>query len=219
MKKYLADILTLARFILATILLIMAIFDTNADIGAGLLIFAFAELTDAFDGTLSRKYPFPKGKAPKYRKYAVKYDMWADAFTAFAVALFFTLRVNVVAGLSIAGALAIVALVVELIVYGRIFGHPDDCTPHSLTKRNFPLAKKIVMARRKLYLVYIATIVIWMLYASAWSLATKIILTVLAVAVAIFLWFFLAERRQHISRDAVALEQKLTQNSSRKSSC
>lgn len=140
MKKYLADILTFSRFILAIILIILAIF--GGDIGAGFLIFVLAELTDAFDGTCAAKWPFPKNKVPKYRKYAAKYDMYADALTAMAVILFFTLRVNLTAGLIIFISFGLIALVIEAIVYGRLFGHPDDCTPNSLAKRNFKLAKK-----------------------------------------------------------------------------
>lgn len=213
MKKYLADLLTLTRFILATILLIMAVFDTKANLGAGFLIFVTAELTDAFDGTLATKYPFPKNKVPKYRKYAAKYDMFADALTAFAAALFFTLHVNFAAGLAIIVFYGLLALVVEAIVYGRLFGHPDNCAPHSLAKRNFPLAKKIIMARRTLYLVFIAVIATWTLYASAWPLVAKISITAVAIAISVFLWFFLAQRRHNISRDAVHIEKHLTQKS------
>ena len=208
--RYLADILTLARFILATILILIAIFSPNTDAGTGLLIFVAAELTDAFDGTCAAKWPFPKSKIPKYRKYAAKYDMWADALTAFAVVLFFTLRVNLLAGLIIAASYIALAIVVELIVYGKIFGHPDDCSPHSLTVRNFPLAKKIILARRMLYLFLIALMVTWLLYASSWSLTVKVSLTIIAIFVAVFLWFFLAQRRHNISRDAVDIEKKLS---------
>jgi len=213
MKKYLADILTLLRFILAMALLAMAIFDSQADIGTGFLIFVIAELTDAFDGTFATKYPFPKNKAPKYRKYAAKYDMFADALTALAAALFFTFHVDFAAGLTIIIFYGLLALAVEAIVYGRLFGHPDSCAPSSLIKRNFPLAKKIIMARRALYLVFIAVVATWTLYASAWAPAVKIAITIVAIAVSVFLWFFLAQRRHNISRDAVQIEKSLTKKS------
>lgn len=208
MKKYLADILTLSRFILAIILIILAIF--GGDIGAGFLVFVLAELTDAFDGTCAAKWPFPKNKVPKYRKYAAKYDMYADALTAMAVILFFTLRVNLTAGLIILISFGLIALVIEAIVYGRLFGHPDDCTPNSLTKRNFKLAKKIVLARRMLYVALIALVAFWLLYASAWPLTIKIIITLITLIVGAFLWVFLSQRRHNISRDAVHIEKKLS---------
>lgn len=208
MKKYLADILTFSRFILAIILIILAIF--GGDIGAGFLVFVLAELTDAFDGTCAAKWPFPKNKVPKYRKYAVKYDMYADALTAMAVILFFTLRVNLTVGLIIFIGFGLIALVIEAIVYGRLFGHPDDCTPNSLTKRNFKLAKKIVLARRMLYVALIALVAFWLLYASAWPLTIKIIITLITLIVGAFLWVFLSQRRHNISRDAVHIEKKLS---------
>ena len=208
MKKYLADILTFSRFILAIILIILAIF--GGDIGAGFLVFVLAELTDAFDGTCAAKWPFPKNKVPKYRKYAAKYDMYADALTAMAVILFFTLRVNLTAGLIIFIGFGLIALIIEAIVYGRLFGHPDDCTPNSLAKRNFKLAKKIVLARRMLYVALIALVAFWLLYASAWPLTIKIIITLITLIVGAFLWVFLSQRRHNISRDAVHIEKKLS---------
>ena len=91
MKKYLADILTLTRVVLALILLAGAFL--NMPIFVGLLVFLFAELTDAFDGTCAAKWPFPKNKTPKYRKYSAKFDIFADGLLAFAMMMFFTLRV------------------------------------------------------------------------------------------------------------------------------
>lgn len=208
--RYLADILTLLRFILSTALLLIAIFDGNADAGTGFLLFALAELTDAFDGTCAARWPFPKNKTPKYRKYAAKYDMYADALTVLAGILFFTLRVNFVVGLSIAIGFGVITLIVELIIYGRLFGHPDCCTPNSLIKRNFKLAKKIILARRALYLTIIAVMTFWLLYASSWSLAVKIVITVVTLVIGVFLWFFLSQRRHNISRDAVDIEKKLS---------
>ena len=216
MKHYLADILTFSRFILATALIILAVFARNANVGAGLLLFVAAELTDAFDGTCATRWPFPNDKAPWYRKYAAKYDMLADALTALAVILFFILHVNLIAGLVIVFSYGIFALIIEAIVYGRLFGHPDDAASGSLARRNFPLAKKIILARRAIYLTLIATITLWLLYTTTWPLALKITLTTVAFGVSVFLWFFLAQRRHHISRDATDIESKLSREQSSK---
>ena len=78
--KYLADILTLTRFILGIVLVGLAI--SNGTPEAAFIVFLTAELTDTFDGTCARKWPFPKGKEPKYRKYAAKYDMVSDVLLA-----------------------------------------------------------------------------------------------------------------------------------------
>lgn len=207
--RYLADLLTLIRFLLAVLLLVWA------GIGGApewaFIIFIAGELTDAFDGTLATKYPFPKNKTPKYREYAAKYDMFTDIFLGVAMNIYFLARVNLIAGLIILLGFGALSAVIELIVYGKIMGHPDDCRPGSLARRNFPLAKKIILARRMLYLALIATVAAWTFYASSWSLVIKAIITIIAAAVSLFLWFFLAQRRHHISRDAVKIEQELTQ--------
>lgn len=209
MKKYLADLLTFTRFILSIVLIILSF--ANGSLAAGFLIFVLGELTDAFDGTCATRWPFPKNKAPWYRKYAAKYDMFTDALLAFAMILFFIFRVNFIAGMIILLVYSAIGLSIEYLVYGKLFGHPDDCTKNSLAQRNFNLAKKIILARRMFYLANIALIAAWTLYASEWPLAVKIVITVIALLVSVFLWFFLAQRRHNISRDAVKIEQKLSQ--------
>lgn len=208
MKKYLADLLTFTRFILAIILIVLSF--TSGTLSAGFLIFVFGELTDAFDGTCATKWPFSKNKVPWYRKYAAKYDMFTDGLIIVAMLLFFIMHVNLIAGLVIGLGYGVISTIIEFVVYGKIMGHPDDFKPGSLSEKNFPLAKKIILTRRTVYLALIATVAIWTLYASEWVLVVKIIITVVAALVAIFLWFFLAQRRHNISRDAVKIEQKLS---------
>lgn len=209
MKKYLADLLTLIRFILAIILIVLSF--TGGALSAGFLVFVLGELTDAFDGTCATKWPFPKNKTPWYRKYAAKYDMLTDGLIIAAMLLFFIMRVNLVAGLIIGLGYGTISTIIELIVYGKIMGHPDDFKPGSLSAKNFPLAKKIILTRRMVYLALLATVAIWTLYASEWPLVVKITITVVAALVSVFLWFFLAQRRHNISRDAVNVERKLSQ--------
>lgn len=211
MKKYLADILTFSRIILAISLIVFSFFDFP--IYQAFLVFLIAELTDSFDGTCSRKWPFPAGKEPKYRKYAVKYDMWADALLWFSVMLFLTLRINTVFGLIIMLGTAIICAIIELIIYGRFFGHPNDCTKNSLCAKNFSLAKKIIMARRWFYLSTIIVAVLWMLIVSEFSATAKIIVLSICVMIGLFLWFFLEQRRKNISRDAEELEKKMLKKS------
>ena len=145
MKKYFADLLTFTRIILSITLIVMAF--SYGDIGIGFLVFIIGELTDAFDGTCAAKWPFPKNKIPKYRKYAAKYDMFADILLIVAVMLFFLMRVNLAAGLIIGLSYGILAAIIDLVVYGKIMGHPDDFKPNSLSARNFTLAKKIILVR------------------------------------------------------------------------
>ncbi len=209
MKKYFADLLTFTRIILSITLIVMAF--SYGDIGIGFLVFIIGELTDAFDGTCAAKWPFPKNKIPKYRKYAAKYDMFADILLIVAVMLFFLMRVNLAAGLIIGLSYGILAAIIDLVVYGKIMGHPDDFKPNSLSARNFTLAKKIILVRRKIYIALIALIATWTLYASDFILGVKIAITVVATLISVFLWFFLSQRRHNISRDAVNVEKKLSQ--------
>lgn len=211
--RYLADLLTFTRFIL-TLVLLSLVFTGGAP-EVAFTIFIIAELTDAFDGTLASKYPFPKNKTPKYRQYAAKYDMFTDALLAVVMVIYFIARINLVAGLIIGIGYSLLALTIDLIVYGKIMGHPDDCTKNSLAHRNFPLAKKIILTRRMLYLVLIATIAGWTFYSSNCDFTIKIIVTVIALAVSLFLWFFLAQRRKNISRDAVEIEKDLAKKAKR----
>lgn len=207
MKKYLADILTFTRFILAILLFILAL--TGGDLAAGFFIFVFGELTDAFDGTCATRWPFPKNKAPKYRKYAAKYDMFTDALLAAAMVLFFILRVDLAWGLVILIGYGALAVVVDFVIYGKLMGHPDDFRPGSLMARDFKRAKKIILARRRVYIFLIVLVAAWTFYASSLDTVVKITTTIVAAGIGIFLWFFLKQRRENISRDAVDIEKKL----------
>ena len=104
---------------------------------------------------------------------------------------------------------ALITGVIEIIVYRRFFGHPDNFAKGSLCDRNFPLAKKIVMARRWLYLATIALVILWALYVTSWPSVVKYVIYGVCVLVAVFLWFFLKTRRKNISRDAIEIEEKL----------
>ena len=206
--RYLADLLTSARLVLGIVLLILAFVGSPAE--NAFIIFLVAEFTDAFDGTCARKWPFPKNKTPKYRKYAAQFDMVSDVLLAAAQVLFLTLRVNLVAGLVIIAYYILVCPVVELIVYGKFFGHPDNCTPNSLTKRNFPLAKKIVLTRRYLYTICLGIANAFILFATNWPDPVKYGLFAFGCSIFVFVWFFLRQRRKNISRDAVDIEKELT---------
>ncbi len=206
--RYLADLLTLSRFILASILLVLAFVGSPAE--NAFIIFLTAELTDTFDGTCARKWPFPKNKTPKYRKYAALYDMVSDALLAVAHVLFCTLQVNWIVGLVVIIYYTVICGTIELIVYGKLFGHPDNCTKNSLTKRNFPLAKKLVLARRYLYTICLGIVNAFILFATNWPDPVKYGLFIFGCSIFVFIWFFLRQRRQHVSRDAVEIEKQLS---------
>lgn len=206
--KYLADILTLSRLILAISLMILAF--TGGTPEAAFIVFLTAELTDTFDGTCARKWPFPKDKTPKYRKYAAQFDMISDVLLTFAHVLFMTLRINWILGTIIIAYYLISSVLGDLLVYGKILGHPDNCTKNSLAKRNFPLAKKIILTRRYIYTLCLGVVNAVILFATNWPDPVKYGLFIFGCSIFVFIWFFLRQRRQNISRDAVEIEQKLT---------
>ena len=206
--RYLADILTLSRLIIACVMLILDITGAPAEII--FILFIIAELTDAFDGTCARKWPFPKDKTPRYRKYAAKFDMFADVILCGAQILYVINQINQPLGLAIAIYYVVSSIGGDLLVYGKILGHPDDCTKNSLAKKNFPLAKKIILARRYLYATCLGVVNVVILFATSWPLPVKIGLFVFGCLIYLFVWFFLRQRRHNISRDAVDIEKKLS---------
>ena len=206
--RYLADLLTLTRLILSIILIVISF--TGGTPEQAFVIFLTAELTDTFDGTCARKWPFPKDKTPKYRKYAAQFDMVSDVLLAAGQVLFCTLRVNWPVGLAVILYYTVVCASLELILYGKLFGHPDNCTKNSLTKRNFPLPKKIVLARRYLYTICLGVVNAVILFATNWPDPIKYGLFAFGCSIFVFIWFFLRQRRKNVSRDAVDIEQKLT---------
>lgn len=213
--KYLADILTFSRFILAIVLTVLSF--TGGSPESAFIIFLVAELTDAFDGTCARKWPFPKGKEPKYRKYSAKYDMFSDVLLTSAQVLFLTLRINWIVGLIIIAYYLISSICGDLLVYGKIMGHPDDCKNNSLAKKNFPLAKKIILTRRYLYTICLGVVNAIILFATNWPDIVKYSLFIFGCSIFVFIWFFLRQRRKNISRDAVEIEKELTKKAQKQS--
>lgn len=212
--RYLADILTLSRLIIAIVIFILAL--TGGAPEVVFILFIIAELTDAFDGTCARKWPFPKNKTPKYRKYAAIFDMVADVALAGFQVIFVILQINQPLGLAIIIYELVSSIGGDLLVYGKILGHPDNCTKNSLASRNFPLAKKIILTRRYIYTLCIGFVNAVILFATNWPDPVKYGLFAFGCSIFVFAWFFLRQRRQNISRDAVDIEKKLTQKSQHK---
>ncbi len=211
--RYLADLLTLSRLILGLVLLGMSF--SGGPASSAFIVFLVAELTDAFDGTCARKWPFPKGKEPWYRKYAARYDMFADVLLAGAQTLYLLFQVDVAIGMAVVGFYALCALT-ELIIYGKFFGHPDNCTPNSLIKRNFPLAKDIIITRRYMYTICLGITNAFILFATDWPEPVKYLLFIFGCAIFVFIWFFLQQRRENISRDATEIEKELAEKTDKK---
>lgn len=199
MKRYLADILTLIRLILGCVLCGLVFSGTRVEVA--LVIFSLGELTDAFDGYCATKWPFPKGQAPKYRRWAEKYDMVADMLLLFAAALFVTVRLCFWFGLSMSLLVVIISMIVELIAYGKLLGHPNDFRAGSLYDKAPKKAEKLLLLRRKL--VYIPSIVLTvflMIFKTTWAVEVKIGVVVVVFMVGVMLWEFLKPRRKSVAR-------------------
>ena len=136
--------------------------------------------------------------------------MFSDVLLTGAQVLFLTLRVNQIVGLIIIVYYLLSSIVGDVVVYGKIMGHPDDCTKNSLAKKNFPLAKKIILSRRYLYVFCLGLVNALILFATNWPDLVKIGLFIFGCLISVFLWFFLRQRRENISRDAVDIEKELT---------
>ncbi len=213
--RYLADILTLSRLLLAIVLLFIT--GLNGSPEAAFIVFIVAELTDIFDGTCAYKWPFPKEKTPKYRKYAAKFDMFSDGLLAAAQVLYLAIRINPIIGSLIIVYYLVTSGIGDLIIYGKILGHPDNCTKSSLIYKNFSLAKKIILIRRHLYTICLGIISILILFATSWPDLVKYGFIILGCVIFVFAWIYLNQRRHNISRDALEIEKKLTKKSQRQS--
>ena len=205
--RYLADILTFTRLVLSVVLIVLSFIGRPAE--NAFIIFLVAEFTDTFDGTCARKWPFPKDKTPRYRKYAAQFDIISDVLLAAGQVLFCALQVNWVVGVIVIIYYTLICGALELILYGKLFGHPDNCTKNSLTRRNFPLAKKVVLARRYLYTICLGVVNAFILFATNWPEPVKYGLFVFGCSIFVFVWFFLRQRRKNVSRDAVEIENEL----------
>lgn len=160
------------------------------------------ELTDAFDGFCAKKWPFRTNKIPKYRKYAEKYDMTVDVLLLMAMLIFVILRVDWWIGVGIAGGEGMICLVIELVAYRKLFGHPNDFRRGALYERNAKRAEKILLMRRRLvYIPSIVALISLVLMATDWSTWGKVGFAVVGVIVGGFLWFFLKVRREKVARD------------------
>ena len=153
---YLADVLTLLRVVGTAAILGLAGFGNAADTLTVLVLFALSELTDAFDGMAARRWPYPQdGKRRWWRTYAEEIDQIADLALGGAAALFVGL--HLAPGLALAIAVGVVgfALPVQVWRQYRIRRIPyEECDP---------LRVRVILARRWLYLVALAALILCLL--------------------------------------------------------
>lgn len=198
---YLADVLTTLRFVVVAAILYLALgsgatatgllADPQVATAAVLALFIFGELTDAFDGAAARKWPYPvDGKRRFWRRYVEVVDQVADLALG-AVTLLYI-------GLKMPGgdAFALVILVVTLLVAipiqiwrkHRIVRIPDE--------DDDPLRVRVILARRVLYLLAIAAIILFLLFALVTDWPTRTLIVAVALVAALALAWFKRDRLQ-----------------------
>ena len=194
---YLADVLTLLRVVGTAAILGLAGFGNAADTLTVLVLFALSELTDAFDGMAARRWPYPQdGKRRWWRTYAEEIDQIADLALGGAATLFVGL--HLAPGLALAIAVGVVgfALPVQVWRQYRIRRIPyEECDP---------LRVRVILARRWLYLVALAALILCMLGHLVLSLpaaARGQVVAALAVVLVIIAVGLIWLKRDRLARD------------------
>jgi hypothetical protein len=185
MRKYLywiADVLTLARFVCCVRLLIGALTGNMSHQGA-FIVFVIGELTDAFDGMCARRWPYPNdGKLRWWRTHAEAIDQVADMSLGIIIMLYVTIRISPpIGGGMLIGTLA-VGIPAQIYILGLWLLKPV-------------LAERLTMIRRWIYLGLLATVILIMTVAAtgvdSWKFWTNVpfmVLLSIEVVVAIVLF-------------------------------
>ena len=194
---YLADVLTLLRVVGTAAILGLAGFGDAADTLTVLVLFALSELTDAFDGMAARRWPYPQdGKRRWWRTYAEEIDQIADLALGGAATLFVGLHLAPGLALAIAVGAVGFALPVQIWRQYRIRRIPyEECDP---------LRVRVILARRWLYLVALAALILCMLGHLVLSLpaaARGQVVAALAVVLVIIAVGLICLKRDRLVRD------------------
>lgn len=153
---YLADILTALRVCGVVAILSLAVFGDAGATLAVLVVFVLAELTDAFDGICARRWPYPRdGKYRWWRYYAEEIDQIADLTLGAVTTLFVGLHLSAGLALAILACVFCLAIPVQLWRNYRIRRIPNE--------EDDPLRVRVILARRALYLVGIAALILCLL--------------------------------------------------------
>lgn len=181
---YLADILTALRVAGVVAILSLAIGGDADAAGAVLVIFILAELTDAFDGSCARRWPYPDdGKRRWWRIYAEEIDQIADLSLGVVTTLFVGLHLSVGLAWAIVACALFLAIPVQLWRNYRISRIPNE--------DDDPLRVRVILARRLLYLVGIAALILCLLarvIGANWA-AWVLVAALAAVSVTILIHF------------------------------
>ena len=182
MKKYfIADALTALKIVPAVCILI---FCQKIDSGIAFLLFGAGELLDALDGMAAKKWPHPpETEKFWFRKNIKLIESGLDLLLAIAALIFIMIRIDLAVGILILIGGAIVGLVVELWLYGKLFGTPKTARGNSLFRTNPAKARAVVGCRLLAYLACLTAIIMILVWNAPWSLAAKIAVVVFCALV------------------------------------
>ena len=179
MKRYLiADALTLLEVLCAIALAYMGLF--NCPVDYAIWIFATGIICDALDGPCARTWHYPKdGKRRWWRQHNTELDQISDICLAIACAYYLVFELKSSIAVILIAIIGIVALLVQDVVYSGI-------SPLSIT--NPPLAKKIALFRRYLYVFGgIGGAIAILVWNASWTIVTKITLGAIGIVIGILL--------------------------------
>lgn len=178
-KKYhLCDLFTLLEVLLACTLLLMAIMHIPPDYA--LWVFVAGELCDAVDGPCARRWHYPDdGKRRWWRQHNTELDQISDICLAIACAYYLVFELKSSIAAILIAVIGIVALLVQDSVY-------SGTSPLTIT--NPPLAKKIALFRRYLYVFGgIGGAIAILVWNTSWTIVTKITLSAIGIVIGILL--------------------------------
>lgn len=164
-----------------------------------LTLFGIGELCDAFDGAAARKWPYPNdGKRRPWRNPTfIKHYEWAkDIFLGLITLAFIAVRIDfwtgvVCGGLALAMGLWMQGYAGSLWVHAHTRHQNDEERAHNLRE----LEEFYVKRRIYTYVPAIATLVLILLFSTAWFMLFKALIVFALVMMAIMLWSFKEDRR------------------------
>lgn len=182
MRRYhLADVCTLVRFACVVFLVVWAFW--RGSVAGALTAFVLGELMDGLDGSLARKYPYPRdGKYRWWRdgcngQLPEIYDQVADILLGLAALLYVGLNIHPGLALWIVSVGVAIAVPIQIWRAWRIRLIPNE--------DDDPLRVGVILVRRMLYLLAIGVVVLAMIIALPTAGYVKLFLVACGVVVAV----------------------------------
>lgn len=181
-KHFIADVLTASKLIPAVCILA---FIQKIDSGIVFILFGIGELLDALDGMAAKQWPHPpETDSLWFRKHIKIIESGLDMILGIAALIYITVRIDLVGAMILVVAF-LTGTIMELLLYGRLFGTPETAKNGSLFKRKPEYASAVVGWRLIMYLGGIATIILILIWYAPWSITMQITVTAICAVIAI----------------------------------